>query len=89
MRITDNAANTIVNIMKSKGLNPESTFFDIQVCNGELGICFSQTRSGDIYRFGELTVQVATNVDASQVVIDFAEKDGRKGLIFSGENNVN
>lgn len=89
MRITDNAANAIVNVMKTKGLNPKDTFLEIGVFEGNLGMSFSKDAMGKMIKHGELTMVISSEVDSTGVVIDFGEVNGKKGLIFLGEQNVN
>lgn len=89
MKITESAANAILQVMIRKGLNPKKTFLEIGVFEGNLGLGFTQDRHGKVIHFGPLVVVVASNVDTTGVVVDFGEIDGRKGLIFLGEENVN
>jgi hypothetical protein len=90
MRITDSAAQAIVQVMKSKGLNPENTFLEIGVFEGNLGMGFTRDALGKRVKSGDLTIVISSEVDASGVVIDFGETNGKKGLIFLGEQqNVN
>lgn len=90
MRITDSAVQAILQVMLKKGLNPKTTFFEVGVFEGNLGIGFApqQEAKGKMKRFGPLGVVVANNVDATGVVVDFGEVNGRKGLIFLGEEHV-
>lgn len=89
MRITDNAANAIVSVMKLKGLNPKDTFLEIGVFEGNLGMGFSRDAMGKMIKHGELTMVISSEVDSTGVVIDFGEVNGKKGLIFLGEKDVN
>ena len=88
MRITDNAIKAIIHIMKSKGLDTKKTFFEIGVFNGNLGISFTRESMGNIIENGELTIVISNDVDKSDFVIDFVESNGKKGIIFLGEKNV-
>jgi hypothetical protein len=89
MRITESAANAVVQVMIRKGLNPKKTFLEVGVFDGGLGISFTNERNGNLMQVGPLSVIIASNVDTTGVVMDFGEVEGRKGLIFLGEDNVN
>jgi hypothetical protein len=89
MKITESAAEAILQVMIKKGLNPKTTYLEIGVFDGNLGLTFTRDRDGRVDRIGALSVVVATNVDTTGVVVDFGEVNGRKGLIFLGEENVN
>jgi hypothetical protein len=93
MRITESAAKAILQVMVKKGLNPKQVHFEIGMFDGSFGIRFNKDRHGKIMQFGPLTVVVADNVDTTGVVLDFGEINGRKGLLFTGEeqyvNNTN
>lgn len=88
MRFTESATNAILNTMRSKGLDPKTTFLEIGTFNGNLGIGFTRDKIGRLVSNGDLTIVVASNVDTTGVVVDFGEVGGRKGLIFLGEENV-
>jgi hypothetical protein len=85
MQITTAAVNAILEVMKSKGLNPKNTFLEIGAFEGNLGIGFTREKIGRIVKNGDLTLILASNLDTTGVVVDFGEIDGRKGLIFLGE----
>lgn len=87
MKITEAAAHAILQVMIKKGLNPKTTFLEIGVFEGNLGLGFTRERMGRLVHFGPLGVVIASNVDTTGVVVDLVEHDGRKGLIFKGENN--
>jgi hypothetical protein len=89
MKITDSASVAIANVMKSKGLNIEKTFLEIGIFDGNLGMGFTREPMGKTIKCGELNVVIDGNVDTSGVVIDYGEINGKKGLIFLGEENVN
>jgi hypothetical protein len=87
MQITKPAVNAILDVMKSKGLDPKTTFLEIGVFEGNLGIGFTRDKIGRIMKHGDLTVILASNLDTTGVVVDFGEINKRKGLIFLGEEN--
>lgn len=88
MRITEAAAEAILEVMTRKGLNPKSYFLEIGIFQDDLGIGFTDERRGQFMQFGQLGVVIAQDVDTTGVVIDFGEIEGRKGLIFLGEEHV-
>lgn len=87
MQITTAAVNAILEAMRSKGLDPKNAFLEIGVFEGNLGIGFTREKIGRIMKNGDLTLILASNLDTTGVVVDFGEIDGRKGLIFLGEDN--
>lgn len=87
MRITEAAVGTILHIMEKKGLDYKNTFFEIGVFEGNLGICFTKESFGKIIEFDNLKVIISSEVDASKLLIDYGEANGKKGLIFLGEEN--
>ena len=89
MRVTDPAADAILKVMQKKNLDPSKYFLEVGVFEGNLGLAFTKNRHGRALRFGALTVVVASNVDTTGVVVDFREIDGRKGLLFTGEDDGN
>ena len=88
MQITETAAQAILEVMKSKGLNPKTAFLEIGVFEGNLGLGFTRTPIGTTVKKGELSVVVSSQVDTNGVTIDFGEVNGKMGLIFLGEQNV-
>jgi hypothetical protein len=86
MKITDAAAQAVLQVMLKKGLNPKTTYLEVGVFNGNLGIGFTRDKGGKILRFGPLMVMVSNSVDSTGVVMDYGEIDGRKGLLFIGED---
>lgn len=89
MRITDSASDAIVKVMKSKGLNPKTTYLEIGVFEGNLGMGFTRHPIGKIIKQGELSVVLSSAVDTDEIIVDYGEVNGRTGLIFLGEENVN
>lgn len=87
MKMTEAAAEMILQVMKKKGLNPQKIFLEIGVFNGNLGMTFTNERAGRQIRFGDLIVYMAGNINSTGIVVDFGEVDGRKGLIFKGDEN--
>lgn len=85
MKITEIAAQIILEVMLKKGLNPKSVFLEVGIFNGNLGLGFTREKNGKILHFDLLTVIISGKVDATGVVIDFGEINGRKGLTFIGE----
>lgn len=88
MRITDSAANAILNVMKSKGLNPKNTLLEIGVFEGNLGLGFTRSPIGNIIQNGDLSIVISSKIDTQGIVIDFGEINGKKGLVFLGDENV-
>ena len=89
MKITDSASIAITNVMKSKGLNPKTTFLEIGVFEGNLGIGFTREPIGKTVKYGELNVVITSQVDTAGIIVDYGEVNGKRGLIFLGEENVN
>lgn len=89
MRLTEAAADAILNVMKTKGLNPKKIFLEIGTFDGNLGIAFTSEQMGKTIKFGGLSVVVQDNVNSTGIVVDFGEVNGKKGLIFLGEEHVN
>tara|TARA_Y100000034_G_C6696867_1_gene307111 strand:+ start:369 stop:656 length:288 start_codon:yes stop_codon:yes gene_type:complete len=94
MRLTKYASDAIIAIMESKGLNPKKCYFGIkQLENGTLGIGFTEEPEGKIIEFGKLCVTIADNINTENVVVDFGEVNGKRGLVFLSEeeyvNNQN
>lgn len=85
MRITDEAADAILGVMSSSGLDPNTTYLEVGVFEGNLGLGFTQRRYGRKLKFGGLSVVVADNIDTTGVLVDVGEHEGRKGLVFKGE----
>lgn len=89
MRITEAATNAIINVMKSKGLDTKKTYLEIGVFEGNLGIGFTREPVGKTIKSGELMLVTSSKLDTEGVIIDFGEVNGKMGLIFLGEENVN
>lgn len=85
MRITESAVKAILDVMNKKGLNPKKIHLEIGVFEGGLGLGFTNEGIGQRQHFGDLSVVISHSVDTEGVVMDFGEVDGRKGLIFLGE----
>lgn len=89
MRITQSASEAIINVMKSKKLDPRNIFLEIGVFDGNLGLGFTREPIGKTLKQGDLNIVVSNEIDSEGVVVDFGELNGKKGLIFLGETNVN
>lgn len=89
MKFSDSAIEAILKTMESKGLNPQTTFLEVGIFEGNLGMGFTRDALGKVLQFGSLNVAVASNLDTNEIVVDFGEVSGKKGLIFLGENNGN
>lgn len=89
MKITESASQIVVHTMKKKGLDPTKVFLEIGIFEGNLGLGFTREPFGKIIKQGELNLVVSDGVDSSNMTIDYGEIDGKRGLIFLGENNVN
>lgn len=93
MRITESASNAIINAMKSKGLDLKTTYLEIGIFEGNLGMGFTRNPIGTTIKNGELSIVVSSKLDTEGVVIDFGEVNGKLGLVFLGEdingNNIN
>lgn len=85
MRITDRAAAAILNVMEKKKLDPAKFAFELKLSEGVIGIGFNKEKIGAKHQFGKLTVVVDRVIDARDIVVDFAEIKGKKGIIFSGD----
>lgn len=83
MKITDSAAQIILEIMKKKRLDPKEFVFEFHLLeNGGVGIGFTKDRQGLAIKHGELTIMIGHGVDMGDTVVDYGEIDGRMGLIF-------
>jgi hypothetical protein len=89
MKITESANQMIVYTMKKKGLDPSKVFLEIGIFNGDLGMGFTREPFGKIMKEGELNLVLSGQVDADNLTVDYGEVDGKKGLIFLGEDYVN
>lgn len=85
MKITDNAVDAILNVMKQKGLDPKTVFLELAVFEGNLGMGFSRDAMGVKTKHGELTIIISSEVDCADMTIDYGDYQGKKGLIFLGE----
>ena len=91
MKITESATQAILNVMIASGLEPD--VYSLHFCNPENnneGVAFNfvEDEIGNIHQFGNLKVITALDVNMDEVVIDLREVDGRVGLIFTGEQDV-
>lgn len=82
MKITEAATEAILGVMKAKGLNSKTTFLQIGIFEGNLGLGFIREKTGQVYQFGDLAAVVSNNCIKEDVVIDYGEVNGKKGLIF-------
>jgi|LakMenE18May11ns_1017448.scaffolds.fasta_scaffold9898312_4 hypothetical protein len=89
MRITDSATSAILNVMKSKGLDVTTTFLEIGVYDGNLGMSFTRNPIGTTMKNGELSIVISSKVNTTGIVIDYGQVGEKTGLIFLGEQNVN
>lgn len=89
MRVTEPAVDAILEVMRKKGLSPKTTFLEIGIFEGNLGLGFTKDRHGKIITYKNLSIVIANDVDTTGVVVDFKEIKGRKGLIFTGESDDN
>jgi hypothetical protein len=89
MRITQSASEAIVTVMKSKKLDPRNTFLEVGVFDGNLGLGFTREPIGKTLKQGDLNIVISNEIDSEGIVVDFGELNGKKGLIFLGETNVN
>ena len=85
MRITESASNAIINAMKSKGLDLNTTFLEIGVFDGNLGMGFTRNPIGTTIKTGELSIVISSNINTEGIVVDFGEVNGKQGLVFLGE----
>ena len=88
MLITNAAQKVILNVMKNKGLDVEKIFLEIDVqregnFKGNLGIAFNKEKTGHVIKQNGFQVTVGYGLSHENIIIDYAEIDGRKGLIFS------
>ena len=71
MKITQNAIDFILNLMKSNELDPSKINFEIRKMFGKVGIGFNKDKMGKRHQFGELSVVVDYDVDLEGVCIEF------------------
>ena len=89
MKITESASQIITDIMRKKGLNPKTTYLEIGDFNGDLGLGFTREPFGKIMKQGELNFVISGKKDLEGMTVDYGEINGKRGLIFLGENYVN
>lgn len=90
MKLTNSARNAILQVMKSRGLEPSQWFMEFKLLkNGAVGLGFTPEPDEQILTFGELRLTVDGMIDTTGVVLDFGEVDGRMGLIFGAEDTGN
>jgi hypothetical protein len=87
MRITDEAIAAVTRVMTKMGLSPATTFLELRQVQDGIGLGFTRDRFGKLLHFGPLGVVVAGNIDTTGVVVDYVERDGRRGIIFTGEKD--
>ena len=91
MKITNDAIRAILYTMTKSGLDPAE--FSLYFCNpgGNEGMAFNFVKDeiGTVHQFDDLKVIIALDVNMDEVVIDLRQVDGRVGLIFTGEQDVN
>ena len=88
MKISDSARDAILNVMKSQQLDPHVWYFELLLSKGAIGIGFTkQLANAEVHQFGELRLAIDQNLDTTGILLDFAEVDGKKGLIFGADNN--
>ena len=87
MKITNSAQEALLNVMYSKALDPKVWCFEIKVLdNGGIGIGFTKELTVPITKYGDLTVAIDTQLDTTDMMIDFVEaNNGKKGIVFMGE----
>lgn len=88
MKITDAAVKAILDVMASNGMDTKTTFLEIGVFKGAIGLGFTRDRIGVMDKYGDLNVMIDPSIDTTGVVIDFGEIEGKRGLIFLGDENV-
>ena len=87
MKISDSARDVLLNIMKSKLMNPKEWGFELRLMDSSaIGIGFVReiTAGSETFRSGDLTIVSSPNLDTTGIYIDFAEVNGRKGIVFGG-----
>jgi hypothetical protein len=84
MKITPIAVKSLLEIMDARGLNTKEWCLEIRILdNGVVGIGFNKVERDFI--FGDLGIAIDERVDTEGLLIDLGEIDGKKGLIFSSE----
>lgn len=87
MKITDSARNAILHVMEKKGLDRNTTFLEIGVFEGNLGMGFTREKIGRSIKSGDLTLIISSNLDLNGMTVDYGKINDKEGLIFLGENN--
>lgn len=88
MKLTESAANAILNVMKKRKLDPKKIVFEFHLLNnGGIGIGFTRDRQGVSQQYGELTVMIGNGVEMGDTIVDFGEVDGRMGIILLNNNS--
>jgi hypothetical protein len=88
MKIKEEAAKAVLQVMQRKGLDPKKHYLEFAANNDGITVSFTNERYGKVLQFGELSVCVSPLLDTTGVIVDFGEIEGRKGLIFLGEDDV-
>lgn len=89
MKITESASQIIIDVMKKKGLNPKTVFLEIGDFNGDLGLGFTREPFGKVMKQGELNFVLSGKANLDGMTVDYGEINGKRGLIFLGEDYVN
>ena len=88
MKVTQSAAEAILEIMKKEGLDPER--FSILLDQHRHGCAFEFTDEvrGLYYHFHGLNVQATQAIDVNSMIIDYVERDGKRGLVFRNSGSA-
>lgn len=87
MNITKQAATEILRVMSEVDLDIQKFAASFEFVNGGVGFSFTKDTFGKEYKFHGLRVIVDERIETEDMIIDFSEVDGRKGLIFKGEED--
>lgn len=85
MKVSNSAKDALLNIMRSKRLDPKHWYFELKLLSsGAIGIGFiKDLAQHEVQEFGELKLAIDLNLDTDDFGVDFAEHNGRRGLVFS------
>jgi hypothetical protein len=88
MLLTDAARDAILQVMKSRSLDPAEWFMEFKLLkNGAVGLGFTKEADEQILQFGELRLTIDGMIDTQGVILDFGLVDGKKGLLFGAEQD--
>lgn len=89
MQFTKSSIDALRHVMKKNNLDKNKIVFEIKSHNGNLSIRFCPEITGEILFIEDLRIVVDGDLKNAEIVVDFGEVNGKKGIIFlQGNQNV-